>query len=107
MVFGPRALFDAMFDLRKFGVGYNETMSGIYEGPACLTINTPWRYGLIASVRCTSLSFGLLFPDRSVVLTRLTAFAENLTGCTTAACAKGGQVEGDLLVYREQQKARI
>ena len=110
MVFVPKTLVDIMSDLRKFSLGYNNTMSKIHEGPR----PPDDEYALVmqADKKCrVYVPFTQLVVSREIrgIDTSYSVRQEfnRLYDRVTTTCVKGGEVEDDLMAYREQQKASI
>ena len=110
MVFVPKALVDILFDLSKFSHSYNNTISKIHEGPP----PPEDQYALVvqADRKCRVyvpytrlVVFGTI---RDIDMNhRVRNSFSALYDRVTTTCANGGEVEDDLLAYREEQRLRI
>ena len=107
MVFVPKTLIDIMSDLSEFSLNYNNTMSRIHDGPRL----PEDEYALVvqADRKCQAcVTFAISIGFRGTDMTYSIRDGFNaLYDRVTAICARGGEVEDDLLAYREQQKVEI
>lgn len=110
VVYALKALFEIIFDLSKFSIGHNDTMSKIHEGPPLP--DDQYASVVLADRKCqvcvpfTQLivSGGICGVDMNYSVRE--EFNE-LYDRVTTTCAGGGEVEEDFLAYREEQKAKI
>ena len=110
MVFVPKPLIDALYDVANFSVRYNMVIKGFHEGPRA----PEDQYAVILQAEKKW--------QRYVSITRMTIFMNlewvgnpcsvnddfnMLYERVTTICAKGEEVEDDLVAFREAQKVRI
>jgi len=110
VVYAPKALFEIMFDLSEFSVGYNDTMSKIHEGPPLP--EDQYAPVVLADRKCqTCVPFTWLIVSggtRGVDMNYSVREGFNeLYDRVTTTCAKGEEVEEDFTAYREEQKVKI
>jgi len=110
MVFVPKTLIDIMSDLSEFSLSYNNTMSRIHDGPSlpedqyALVVQADRKCQVCVTFTESTVSKGARGADLAYsVREGFNALYDRVT----AACARGREVEDDLLAYREQQKAGI
>jgi len=110
MVFVPKILFDILSDLRSFSVRYEPARRRIHEGPrlpddqfaVVLQADRKWEVyvpftRMLVSTEIRSVDTTYSIQDE------FNALYERVT----ITCAKDGEVEDDLVSFREQQKGKI
>jgi len=110
VVYAPKTLFEIMYDLSEFSVGYNDAMRKIHEGP-------PLPEDQYASVVLADRKCQGCVPFPRLAISRGThgvginySVREGFNALydrVTTTCAKGEEVEEDLSAYREEQKVKI